>query len=125
MSKFHGNAITWFEIPVADAERAAIFYETLLDTALQQYPSELLMYIFPAGPEGVSGALVERPGAKPSADGPLVFLNVDGQLDAVLQRAHRIEGTVQLPKTMIPGGHGYYACIRDTEGNLVGLHSRN
>jgi predicted enzyme related to lactoylglutathione lyase len=31
---------------------------------------------------------------------------------------------VQLPKTQIPGGYGYYACVLDSEGNHIGLHSR-
>jgi len=25
---------------------------------------------------------------------------------------------------MIPGGYGYYACVMDSEGNHIGLHSR-
>jgi uncharacterized protein len=23
----------------------------------------------------------------------------------------------------VPGGHGYFACVRDSEGNHIGLHS--
>lgn len=38
MSKFENNAVTWFEIPVADFARATKFYETVLDAKLLPYP---------------------------------------------------------------------------------------
>jgi predicted enzyme related to lactoylglutathione lyase len=125
MSKFSGNAITWFEIPTTNVQRAVAFYEVLLDRKLVPFGGEEPTYMFPIGPDAVGGALVQSRGVKPAVSGTMVYLNVDGQMDAVLKRAHAMEGTVQLPKTMIPGGHGYYACIRDTEGNHVGLHSRD
>jgi predicted enzyme related to lactoylglutathione lyase len=30
---------------------------------------------------------------------------------------------VLVPRTEIPGGFGYFACLQDSEGNHVGLHS--
>jgi predicted enzyme related to lactoylglutathione lyase len=123
MSKFEGNAVTWFEIPTTDIARATTFYETILDKKLIPWPGEEPYFLFPTGTDGVGGALMYRPHQKPTAQGTMVFLNVDGQLDAVLTRAHKIEGTVLLPKTQIPNG-AFYACIQDSEGNHVGLHSR-
>jgi uncharacterized protein len=123
MSKFQGNAITWFEIPATDIERAHKFYETLLDDKLQSYPGDEPCFMFPAEPGSVAGALIQRPGQKPAGDGTMVFLNVDGKLDEVLTRAHA-EGAVLLPRTQIPGGYGFYACVQDSEGNHIGLHSR-
>jgi hypothetical protein len=125
MSKFNGNAITWFEVPTTDIDRAVSFYETLLDRKLISFPGDEPYFMFPVGENGVGGALMHRPHQKPSAQGTMVFLNVDGQLDAVLTRAHQIEGTVLLPKTQIPGNGAFYACILDSEGNHVGLHSSN
>ncbi len=124
MSKFNGNAITWFEIPATNLERAHKFYEMLLDEKLQAFPGEESCFMFPAEPGSVAGALIQRSGPKPTSGGTMVFLNVDGKLDEVLARAHTIEGTVQLPRTQIPGGYGFYACVQDSEGNHVGLHSR-
>ena len=125
MSKFEDNAVTWFEIPTTDITRATGFYETLLDKKLISFPGDEPYFMFPSGTGGVGGALMYRPHQKPSAQGTMVFLNVDGQLDAVLTRAHKIEGAVLLPKTQIPGSGAFYACIRDSEGNHIGLHSRN
>jgi predicted enzyme related to lactoylglutathione lyase len=123
MSKFEGNAVTWFEIPTIDITRATTFYETILDKKLIPWPGEESYFLLPTGTDGVGGALMYRPHQKPTAQGTMVFLNIDGQLDAVLTRAHKIEGTVLLPKTQIPNGT-FYACIQDSEGNHVGLHSR-
>jgi hypothetical protein len=53
----------------------------------------------------------------------MVYLNCNGILDQALSRVSAAGGLVLLPKTEIPGGHGYMACLRDTEGNHVGLHS--
>jgi uncharacterized protein len=124
MSKFEGNAITWFEVPTTDMQRAVGFYETLLDTKLREFPGGEPCFIFPANESGVAGSLVYRPNYQPSANGTMVYLNVDGKLDEVLTRAHAIEGAVIMPRTQIPGGHGFYACVQDSEGNHVGLHSR-
>ncbi len=124
MSKFQGNAITWFEIPTTDIHRAIHFYETLLADKLHEHPGDEPCFIFPADPSSVSGALVHRPNHKPATDGTMVYLNVDGRLDEVLARAHALQNTVLLPKTQIPGGYGFYACVLDSEGNHIGLHSR-
>jgi predicted enzyme related to lactoylglutathione lyase len=113
MSKFEGNATTWFEIPTTNMDRAVEFYETILDIKLQEWPGDEPYFIFPAAEGEVAGALVQRPGHQPSSNGAMIFLNVDGKLDAVL-----------LPRTEIPGANAFYACVLDSEGNHIGLHSR-
>ena len=124
MSKFNGNAITWFEIPTADFQRATKFYEEVLDINLQPWPGPEPCSIFPAKEGGVAGCIVQREKMKPSADGALVYLNVDGQLDATLERASELKSNILVPRTEIPGGFGFFACITDSEGNHIGLHSR-
>lgn len=124
MNKFETNAVTWFEIPVADFERATTFYETLLDAKLLPFPGSEPCNIFPIKDGGVSGCIVQRPQHKPSADGTVVFLNADGKLDASLKRAEKLGAPILVPRTEIPGGFGYFACLQDSEGNHVGLHSR-
>ena len=124
MSKFNGNAITWFEIPTADFERATTFYESLLATKLENYPGLEPCNMFPTGEGGVGGCIILRPRQKPAADGTLIYLNVDGKIDATLERAEALGANVIVPRTQLPGGLGSYACIKDSEGNHVGLHSR-
>ncbi len=123
MSKFDNNAVTWFEIPTTDFERATNFYEIVLDIKLRAWPGAEPCSLFPAQEGGVTGCIVHRPSQKPAADGSLVYLNADGKLDASLKRAEKLGANIFVPRTEIPGGFGYYACLQDSEGNHVGLHS--
>jgi predicted enzyme related to lactoylglutathione lyase len=124
MSKFENNAITWFEVPTSDIERATLFYETILDMKLSAWPGPEPCQMFPMQPGGVGGCLVQRAQQRPASDGALVYLNVDGKLDATLKRAEKAGVKVLVPRTEIPGGYGYYAQMQDSEGNHIGLHSR-
>ncbi len=116
------TAITWFEIPAANLERAQRFYETILETPLK---AELFagtnIAIFPCEDGGVRGCLLET--AHPSPHGTIVYLNVNGRLDRPLDLVTANGGRVELPKTELPHGIGWIAKIADSEGNLVGLHA--
>ena len=124
MSKFNNNAITWFEIPTTDFERATTFYETILDTRLRSFPGPEPCNMFPTGENGVGGCLVHRPQHKPTDNGTLIYLNVDGKLDEVVGRAQQHGGTLLVPRTAIGGNLGSYAVLTDSEGNHIGLHTR-
>jgi predicted enzyme related to lactoylglutathione lyase len=116
------NAINWFEIFVNDLDRASRFYQTALAVELRREDfGGTPMAIFPASREGTGGALVKDGTRQPGA-GTLVYLNANGKLDAVLGRVAKAGGEVVLPKTDI-GAPGFIATVRDTEGNLIGLHS--
>lgn len=124
MSKFESNAVTWFEIPTESIERATSFYEIVLGVTLRPWPGSEPCRMFPVGEGGVGGCLVERPSHKPASHGTLVYLNVDGRLEPVLQRAEQNGSTVLVPRTAIGSSLGFYAVITDSEGNHLGLHSR-
>lgn len=118
------NAINWFEIFVNDLERASRFYQTTLGVELRRVEfGGLSQAIFPADSGGVGGALVRDPERSPGGAGTLVYLNANGKLDAALERVARSGGSVRLTKTDI-GDPGCIALIQDTEGNVIGLHSR-
>jgi predicted enzyme related to lactoylglutathione lyase len=117
------HATNWFEIPTLDLDRAGKFYETLLGEPLRKWGEDDVMYLLPSAQTGVGGALIHRPSQQPASSGTMVYLNVDGQLDPALARGLSAGASLLMPKTVVPGGHGHFACIRDTEGNHVGLHS--
>jgi predicted enzyme related to lactoylglutathione lyase len=117
------HAINWFEIPTLNLERAGSFYAHLLGTPLLKCGTDDVMYLLPSTQEGVGGALVHRLTQHPGSSGTMVYLNVDGQLESALARGLSAGATLLMPKTAVPGNHGYFACIRDTEGNHIGLHS--
>jgi len=118
------HPIHWFEIFVTDFERAVRFYQTVLNIDLRRENEDgRPMAIFASAvEEGVGGALVRQAGREPTDKGVLVYLDADGKLDACLGRVERAGGTVVQPKTDI-GKPGFIALLRDSEGNLVGLHS--
>jgi predicted enzyme related to lactoylglutathione lyase len=118
------HPIHWFEIFVADMDRAVRFYQTVLGTELRRTTEDdRPMALFAsAAQDGVGGALVRQPGREPTSQGVLVYLDADGKLDACLARVERAGGAVVQGKTDI-GPPGFIALVRDPEGNLVGLHS--
>ncbi|MFT3735386.1 MAG: VOC family protein [Rhodocyclaceae bacterium] len=119
------NAINWFEIPATDFARAQAFYERIFGVTLKQDASfpDIRMAIFPAAADGVAGAVIEMPQAKPHADGVRVYLNGGDNLSAVLDRVEAAGGTITMPKTFLREEIGHIAMFADTEGNLIGLHS--
>lgn len=123
---FKRNAINWFEIPVADYDRAKTFYETILGFSLEPMDMPgLKMLMFPIDEQtGTSGALVFAPEFyQPSANGTMVYLNGNPDLQAILDRVEAAGGKVGMPKTAITPEIGFMAVFFDTEGNRVALHS--
>ena len=123
------NAISWFEIPVTNMDRAQRFYETVLGKSLHReiFPmggQDYTLAIFTAPDEGVKGCL--QSGADtthPSTEGTLVYLDCSPSIDAALARLQSLDATLLKPKTALPPGMGFIAHLRDPDGNRVGLHS--
>jgi len=122
------NAISWFEIPAIDLNRAQKFYETIfniqmvpLDTPnfqMRMFPIEDMM-------NGIGGAISKAEGFyQPSAtDGTLVYLNANPDVQNVLDKIEAAGGKIIVPKTQISPEYGYMAVFVDTEGNRIALHS--
>ena len=121
------HAISWFEIPASDLARAQNFYETIFNLKLAPLDLQnIKMRMFPIeNQEGVGGAVVDSGGFhKPSAtDGPLIYLNANPDVQAVLDRVEGAGGKIMVPKTEISPEYGHMAVIIDSEGNRIGLHS--
>ena len=122
------NAISWFEIPAIDLERAQKFYEAIF--GISMVPMDLpniKMRMFPIDDPmaGIGGAVVDSGGFhKPSlTDGTLVYLNGNPDVQQVLDKVITAGGTVMVHKTEISPEYGFMAVIVDTEGNRIGLHS--
>ena len=106
------NAISWFEIPTTDINRAQKFYETLFNIKMTM--------------EGIGGTLVQISDDfyKPSAtDGPLIYLDGNPDLQIVLNRVEEAGGKILVPKTTISDDYGDMAVFLDTEGNRIALHN--
>jgi uncharacterized protein len=121
------NAISWFEIPATNLERAQKFYETILSVTLTKLDlANISMRMFPVeDPMGVGGSICDSGGFhKPSStDGPLLYLNGNPDVQIILDKVEKAGGKILVPKTQISDEFGYMAVIIDSEGNRIAFHS--
>ncbi|WP_298731789.1 VOC family protein [uncultured Chitinophaga sp.] len=122
------NTLNWFEIPVNDFDRARQFYSRLFDYHMQDtLAGPNRRGFLPHDPQGggVGGAIVQGPDYIPSQRGCLVYLNAGDDLSIVLARVTDAGGKIIQEKTPVSEEQalGYYAIIRDSEGNHIALHS--
>lgn len=122
------SAISWFEIPANNLERATAFYQTIFNCTLVPVDMpNIKMRMFPLTDieNGIGGAVVDSGGFhKPSVtDGPLIYLNANPDVQLILNKVEAAGGTIVVPKTAISDAFGYMAILLDTEGNRIGLHS--
>lgn len=118
------NPVGWFELYVQDLKRAQAFYEATFKVALQALPNAPVeMLVFPGGPEGYGcpGALVKMEGKDSGGGGTIVYFScADCAVEA--GRAAGNGGEIVKEKFSI-GDYGFIVLLRDTEGNMIGLHS--
>lgn len=120
------NAVVWFDIFVTDMARAVAFYETVMDTKLEQIvdpTGESEMMSFPAEMTayGAGGALNKMPEGQPGVGGTIVYFS---SADVAVEQA-RVEaagGQVIREKFSI-GEFGFIMMCMDTEGNMIGFNS--
>lgn len=121
------NPVGWFEIYVQDMVRAKQFYESVFQTKLERLPTlpdmpvELWSFPMIENTMGASGALVKM------ADGPsggncvLVYFSC---ADCAVEAARAASSGGEIVRDKMPiGEYGFIALIRDTEDNMIGLHS--
>ena len=113
----------WIEIPVTDINRAKTFYESVFDAKLELLDmGEFKMALFASG----GFALCQFPEVyKPSPDGMLVYMNGNPDLTSILDKVKPAGGEILIEKRQISAEQGYMSVFVDTEGNRVGLRSKN
>ncbi|MCF8371392.1 MAG: VOC family protein [Bacteroidales bacterium] len=122
------NVVNWFEIFVDDMDRAKNFYSKVFQKEMIDLPTMgdevMCAFAWVEGGEGSSGSLVKhlKGKGKPGVGGTTVYFTCE---DCAVEQA-RVEtngGKVLMPKTSI-GEYGFISLFKDSEGNMVGLHSR-
>jgi predicted enzyme related to lactoylglutathione lyase len=117
------NLLCWTDIPVTDLARATNFYSAVLDAPVELQKQEGCDFaVLPHAHDQASGCLVLSPDNKPSQQGPLIYLSVEGRLDAAAQVVESAGGKILVPREQI-GPFGYRVVMVDTEGNRVALHT--
>jgi predicted enzyme related to lactoylglutathione lyase len=125
MSDFNSthNRAVWFDIPVADLDRAAAFYRAVLGVSVEKQTFGDSSIGVIEHKDGNGGCLVQEK-AEISAGGILLYMNVNGRIRDAVQKVVPQGGTVIQPIHPI-GPHGFRAVVLDSEGNRIALHSRS
>lgn len=116
------NVINWFEIPVADMDRAVAFYEPVMQVTLRRETMDCAeLAVFPHQDPAPGGALAKFECIAPSAQGAIIYLHTD-HLAATLDRVASAGGACVFGPLTLPNNIGTIALFTDSEGNRVGLH---
>jgi hypothetical protein len=116
------NPVCYFEVPVADLDRAVAFYAAVFGCDFERAAIDgNEMALFPADPAGAgaSGALARGDSYVPGRQGARVYFRV-ADVAAALGRAVAAGGREVYPPTAVPG-YGRVAEFEDSEGNCVAL----
>jgi uncharacterized protein len=122
------DTLCWTDIPVTNLDRAIKFYSAVLGKEVRRLSEGRMEYgLLPHEEQNASGCLVVRGDSggvdnRPSANGPLIYLSVEGRLDEAVQTARKNGGKVLRARQKI-GEHGFRAVIIDSEGNRIALHA--
>jgi len=116
------NRVVWFDIPVADLDRAISFYERVLAIEVDKQSFDGFEFATLAHVEGNGGCLVPNADGVSATQGPLIYLNVDGRLEEAVALVEDQGGSVTQGIHQI-GPYGQRAVILDSEGNRLALHS--
>jgi hypothetical protein len=117
------NYIVWCDIPVKDIDRAVTFYSAVFGSKIEKQSFEGMALAAFGSQDGVGGCLFVTNETKPSADGPLIYLNCEGRLDEAVAAVGKNGGKVLKPRHQI-GPYGFRAVVLDSEGNRIALHSK-
>ncbi|MFH2035129.1 MAG: VOC family protein [Candidatus Zixiibacteriota bacterium] len=115
------NGICHIEIPCKNLDTVSEFYSEIFDWKIMPMPGmEYSIYQPPSGPGGgfsTNAKISEKAGV-------LLFIEVE-DIPATLKKIGAKGGKETCPKTMISPEHGFFATFSDTEGNAIGLWSKN
>jgi predicted enzyme related to lactoylglutathione lyase len=121
--KNKSNPVVYFEIPVANIERAIQFYSAVFSFEFEReciHDNEMAFFPLIEGNNGISGALAQGEIYKPTIDGTLVYLNTEN-IEETIDLAIENGAEILFPITS-NGEFGYVAEFKDCEGNRIALH---
>lgn len=119
------NTIVWFDLPVANLERATKFYSKVLDKKLDITESHgFKMTVFPHAENScdVAGCLYEDNNVTPHTCGMLIYFDVNKRIHDAVTAATNNGGKVVSGVEPI-GPWGFRAIVLDSEGNKIALHA--
>jgi predicted enzyme related to lactoylglutathione lyase len=119
------NPIGWFEIYVKDFDVAKKFYGSIFDWEFKpsQGTKSLYWNIF-TGDGSIGGGFMKKESQGHEGHSVLIYVEV-GDITETLKKIKENGGKVNTEKTLINETAGSFALFNDTDGNLIGLWSKN
>lgn len=120
------DKVVHFEIPYDELERVKKFYSGVFGWKINTIPEMHYNIVhtvdvdekqMPKEAGAINGGMYKRD--KESAQGPVVVINVANVEEAV-KKVEGAGGKVFRAKVQV-GNMGFYAQVKDTEGNIIGL----
>ena len=121
---YQHNRAVWFDIPVADLDRAQVFYSAVLGVGVSKESFGETSFGVIDHQDGNGGCLVISPNEVAADAGMLLYFNTDGRIRDALAQTEKHGGSIVEPLHSI-GPHGFRAIVLDSEGNRIALHSRD
>jgi uncharacterized protein len=117
------NVIIWADIPATDLDRAIAFYAHVTGEPVVKMEGGFDVAVIgaPKPGEPVMASADIYLGGTPSVDGPTIYINPNGDIDATLARVREAGGEVLQKKQFMGDVVGWIAYFKDSEGNKVGL----
>ena len=118
--------VAFFEIPAVNMERAVLFYGTVFGEKLEivEYGEEKMAFIS-SGNQHPVGCIFSLKGYQPTSNSITISFyteNMDESLALVREAGGKI---VTEPCETYEGAKDYFAYFLDSEGNRIGLFTRN
>src|SRR6266702_7076874 len=101
------DTLCWTDIPVTNLDRAIKFYSAVLGKAVRRLSEGRMEYgLLPHEEQNASGCLVVRGDSggvdnRPSANGPLIYLSLEGRLGKAVDAARDNGGNVLYEREQI------------------------
>ncbi|MFA4966404.1 MAG: VOC family protein [Thermoleophilia bacterium] len=116
------NTIVWASIPATDLERASKFYSAVLQAEVQTIPGMDGVVTLPGEQGTVSADISLSENNKPSTEGPTIYLDSQGDPEAMLERVVAAGGRILMPVSDMGEMVGWIGFFLDSEGNRIGVH---
>ncbi len=110
--------VVHIEIPAANAQASANFYQELFGWKMQHVPE--FNYTMWEDGSGFGGGFTEVSDSNPAGQ-VLVYIHSD-DIEADLKKVEQLGGAALTAKTEIPGT-GWFAVFKDPTGNVLALYT--
>ncbi len=109
------NAFCHIEWSTTDLERTKNLLSNLFGWKFQPWGKEYMVF---STPQGVGGGIMKVDKVEPGTS-PMPYVDVD-EIERYLEKATQLGAEIAVPKTPIKGV-GWYAHIKDQDGNIYGI----